>query len=140
MADPTNAANGIMAIAASALKAQQQRMRVIAENIANADSTAKTSTGDPYRRRTVVFAPTNVDGGGEGVQVSQVATDQSEFKLEYQPGNPAADKNGYVKLPNVEPLVEALDMREAQRAYEANLNVIESARSMQMRTLDLLKQ
>ena len=140
MADPTNAANGIMAIAASALKAQQQRMRVIAENIANADSTAKTSTGDPYRRRAVVFAPTNVDGGGEGVQVSQVATDQSEFKLEYQPGNPAADKNGYVKLPNVEPLVEALDMREAQRAYEANLNVIESARSMQMRTLDLLKQ
>ena len=140
MADTTNAANGIMSIAASALKAQQQRMRVIAENIANADSTAKTSAGDPYRRRAVVFEPTNVDGGGEGVKVSSVSTDQSEFKQEYQPGNPAADKNGYVKLPNVEPLVEALDMREAQRAYDANLNVIESARSMQMRTLDLLKQ
>jgi flagellar basal-body rod protein FlgC len=140
MADQTNPTSGIMAIAASALKAQQQRMRVIAENIANSDSTAKTPTGDPYRRRAVVFEPTNVDGGGEGVRVSNVATDQSDFKLEYQPGNPAADKNGYVKLPNVEPLVEALDMREAQRAYEANLNVIESARSMQMRTLDLLKQ
>ena len=92
------------------------------------------------RIRAVVFEPSGVDGGGEGVKLAQVVTDQSEFKLEYQPGNPAADKNGYVKLPNVDPLVEALDMREAQRAYEANLNVIENARSMQMRTLDLLKQ
>ena len=140
MADATNPASGILAVAASGLKAQQQRMRVIAENIANADSTAKTATGDPYRRRAVVFEPSNVDGGAEGVKLSQVVTDQSEFKLEYQPGNPAADKNGYIKLPNVDPLVEALDMREAQRAYEANLNVIESARAMQMRTLDLLKQ
>ena len=140
MADATTPASGILAIAASGLRAQQQRMRVIAENIANADSTAKTSSGDPYRRRAVVFQPENVDGGGEGVKLAQVVTDQSEFKLEYQPGNPSADKNGYVKLPNVDPLVEALDMREAQRAYEANLNVIENARSMQMRTLDLLKQ
>ena len=140
MADVTNSASGIMAVAASGLKAQQQRMRVIAENIANADSTAKTATGDPYRRRAVVFQPDNVDGGGEGVKLAQVVDDQSAFKLEYQPGNPSADKNGYVKLPNVDPLVESLDMREAQRAYEANLNVIENARSMQMRTLDLLKQ
>ena len=140
MADATNPASGILAVAASGLKAQQQRMRVIAENIANADSTAKTATGDPYRRRAVVFQPDNVDGGGEGVKLAQVVDDQSAFKLEYQPGNPSADKNGYVKLPNVDPLVESLDMREAQRAYEANLNVIENARSMQMRTLDLLKQ
>ena len=138
MADTTQV-NGIMAVAASGLRAQQTRMRVIAENIANADSTAKTADGDPYRRRAPVFRPTKVDGGGEGVQLSRVEPDKSAFKLAYQPGHPAADKNGYVKLPNVDPLVEALDMRAAQRAYEANLNVIETARSMQLRTLDLLK-
>ena len=140
MADLTNATSGILSIAASALKAQQQRMRIIAENIANADSTAKDASGDPYRRQAVVFEPTAVTGGGQGVRVAQVTPDQTPFKQDYEPGNPAADKNGYVKLPNVEPLVEALDMKEAQRAYEANLNVIESARAMQMRTLDLLKQ
>ena len=140
MADSTSAVTGIMAVASSGLKAQQQRMRIIAENIANADSTAKTSTGDPYRRKAVVFEPSSVDGGGQGVKVAQVVSDPTPFKLDYQPANPAADKSGYVKLPNVEPLVEALDMRDAQRAYEANLNVIESARAMAVRTLDLLKQ
>ena len=137
MADSTNVST-IMSVAASGLKVQQVRMRVIAENIANADSTAKTADGDPYRRRAPVFRPTKVDGG-EGVNLSRVAPDPSPFKLEYQPGHPAADKNGYVKLPNVDPLIEALDMRAAQRAYEANLNVIETARTMQLRTLDLLK-
>jgi flagellar basal-body rod protein FlgC len=88
----------------------------------------------------VVFEPTTVDGGGQGVKVSQVMPDQTPFKQDYEPGNPAADKNGYVKLPNVEPLVEALDMKEAQRAYEANLNVIDTAREMQTSTLGLLKQ
>ncbi len=139
MADPVNPVSSIMSIASSALHAQQQRMRIIAENIANADSMAKDGNGDPYRRQAVVFAPASVDGG-QGVKVAQVMPDQTPFKQDYEPGNPAADKNGYVKLPNVEPLVEALDMKEAQRAYDANLNVIESARSMQMRTLDLLKQ
>ncbi len=140
MADQTNPTSGILSIAASALKAQQQRMRIIAENIANADSTAKDATGEPYRRQAVVFEPTPVAGGGQGVHIAQVLPDQTPFKQDYEPGNPAADKGGYVKLPNVEPLVEALDMKEAQRAYEANLNVIESARAMEMRTLDLLKQ
>ncbi len=140
MADQTNPTSGILSIAASALKAQQQRMRIIAENIANADSTAKDANGEPYRRQAVVFEPAAVAGGGEGVRIAQVLPDQSPFKQDYEPGNPAADKGGYVKLPNVEPLVEALDMKEAQRAYEANLNVIESARAMEMRTLDLLKQ
>ena len=139
MADPTNPVSSIMSIASSALHAQQQRMRIIAENIANADSVAKDANGDPYRRQAVVFEPDTV-AGGMGVKVAQVAPDQTPFKQDYDPGNPSADKNGYVKLPNVEPLVEALDMKEAQRAYDANLNVIESARSMQMRTLDLLKQ
>ncbi len=128
-----------MAVASSALRAQQGRMRVIAENLANANSTARTAGGDPYRRQVPVFQPTKVQGG-EGVQMLRVDPDQSEFKTEYDPGNPAADAKGYVKLPNVNSLVEALDMKEAQRAYEANLNVIETARSMASRTLDILKK
>jgi len=128
-----------MAVAASALRAQQGRMRVIAENIANANSTAPTAGGDPYRRQVPIFRPTKVEGA-EGVQMVRVEADQSDFKTEYDPGNPAADAKGYVKLPNVNPLVEALDMKEAQRAYEANLNVIETARAMESRTLDILKK
>jgi len=128
------------AIASSALRAQQARMRIIAENIANSDSTSRTPGGDPYRRQAPVFEPTRVAGGGMGVKMSKVEQDKAEFRQEYEPGNPSADAKGYVKLPNVNGLVEALDMREAQRAYEANLNVIETSRSMQMRTLDLLKK
>lgn len=128
-----------MAVASSALRAQQGRMRVIAENIANANSTARTAGGDPYRRQVPVFKPTQVQGA-EGVQMLRVDPDKSDFKTEYDPGNPAADAKGYVKTPNVNTLVEALDMKEAQRAYEANLNVIETARSMEARTLDILKK
>lgn len=128
-----------MAVAASALRAQQGRMRVIAENLANANSTARTPGGDPYRRQVPVFKPTQVQGA-EGVQMLRVDADQTAFRSEYDPGNPAADAKGYVKLPNVNSLVEALDMKEAQRAYEANLNVIETARSMESRTLDLLRK
>ncbi len=128
-----------MAVATSALRAQQGRMRVIAENIANANSTARTPGGDPYRRQVPVFKPTRIEGA-EGVQMLRVEADQSDFKTEYDPGNPAADDKGYVKLPNVNSLVEALDMKEAQRAYEANLNVIETARAMQSRTLDMLRK
>ena len=128
-----------MAVASSALRAQQGRMRVIAENLANANSTARTAGGDPYRRQVPVFQPTKVQGA-EGVQMLRVDPDQSDFKTEYDPGNPAADAKGYVKMPNVNSLVEALDMKEAQRAYEANLNVIETARSMESRTLDILKK
>lgn len=127
------------AVAVSALRAQQGRMRIIAENLANADSTSKTPGGDPYRRQAPVFTPTRV-AGGQGVRMSKVDMDQTEFRQEYEPGHPSADAKGYVKLPNVNSLVEALDMRQAQRAYEANLNVIETARSMDLRTLDLLKK
>ena len=126
-------------IAASALRAQQARMRIIAENLANADSTSKTAGGDPYRRQAPVFEPTKV-AGGNGVRMSKVEPDQSAFRQEYNPGHPSADDKGYVKLPNVNTLIEAMDMRQAQRAYEANLNVIETARAMEMRTLDLLKK
>src|SRR5687768_17838441 len=134
---PTSGA--AQAIAASALRAQQARMRIIAENLANANSTSKTPGGDPYRRQAPVFEPAKV-AGGQGVRMSRVEPDQTDFRTEYEPGHPSADDKGYVKLPNVNSLVEAMDMREAQRAYEANLNVIETARSMEMRTLDLLKR
>jgi flagellar basal-body rod protein FlgC len=126
-------------IAASALRAEQGRMRIIAENIANANSTSRTAGGDPYRRQVPVFRPVQVDGG-QGVKMVKVEPDRSDFKSEYEPGHPSADAKGYVKMPNVDPLVEALDMREAQRAYEANLNVIETARAMDNRTLDLLRK
>jgi flagellar basal-body rod protein FlgC len=140
MADVRNTASTAQAIAASALRAQQGRMRIIAENLANANSTSKTKGGNPYRRQEPVFVPTPVAGGGTGVRMARAQPDSSAFKLQYDPGNPSADATGYVKLPNVDPLIEALDMRDAQRAYEANLNVIDTARSMEMRTLDLLKR
>ncbi|HYE47430.1 MAG TPA: flagellar basal body rod protein FlgC [Caulobacter sp.] len=131
--------NPTMRIATSGLRAQQARMRVIAENLANASSTARTPDGDPYRRQVSVFAPQAV-GGGQGVRLARVEADQKDFKMSYDPGHPAANGDGYVKMPNVDPLIEALDLREAQRAYEANLNVIETARSMELRTLELLKK
>jgi flagellar basal-body rod protein FlgC len=139
MADIKPVSGAAQSIAASALRAQQGRMRIIAENLANANSTSKTPGGDPYRRQAPVFEVTKVEGG-QGVKMSRVEPDQTDFRTEYEPGHPSADANGYVKLPNVNTLVEALDMREAQRAYEANLNVIETARAMEVRTLDLLKK
>lgn len=136
VAPPRNAA---MAVAATALKAQQSRMRVIAENIANAESTAQVAGGQPYRRQVPVFQAREVDGA-TGVALAEVRPDQRDFRKEYDPAHPAADADGYVLRPNVDTLVEAMDMREAQRAYEANLNVIETARSMDTRTLDILKR
>jgi flagellar basal-body rod protein FlgC len=133
---PTNA---MMSVAASAMRAQQARMRVIAENLANADSVSRSPGGDPYRRQVPVFAPVTVDGA-QGVKMSRVAEDQTPFRSQYQPGNPSADAKGYVKLPNVDPLVEAMDMREAQRAYQANLNVIETAKSMASSTIAILNK
>src|SRR5687768_14965169 len=140
MPETRSIAGVAQAVAASALRAQQARMRVIAENLANSNSTARTPGGDPYRRQAPVFEPTKVAGGAQSVRMVGAEPDQKPFKVEYEPGNPAADAQGYVKLPNVDSLVEAMDMREAQRAYEANLNVIETARAMEQRTLDLLKR
>ena len=131
--------NSAMAVAASALRAQQSRMRVIAENIANAQSTARTPGGDPYRRQVPVLTTRQIDGA-TGVALAEVRADPSDFKREYDPSHPAADAEGYVLRPNVESLIESMDMREAQRAYEANLNVVETARAMEQRTLDLLKR
>jgi len=132
-------ASQTMAVAASALKAQQARMRIIAENIANADSTGRTPGADPYRRQLPVFTSAPVDGA-TGVKLANVVQDMSAFQQEYDPTHPAADAEGYVKKPNVQPLTETMDMREAQRAYEANLNVIETARAMTQKTLDILQK
>ena len=139
MSDPIPPRNPAMAAAASALRAQQSRMRVIAENIANAESTAATAGGQPSRRQTPVFQAREIDGA-TGVVLAEVRPDMSNFRSEYDPTHPAANAEGYVTRPNVDTLIEAMDMREAQRASEANLNVIETARAMEMRTLDLLKK
>ena len=127
-------------VSASGLHAQSLRMRIIAENLANADSVAKTPGGNPYRRRVATFQ-SEVDKatGGTMVKVDSIVGDKSDFGKVYQPGNPAADSSGYVLQPNVNNLIETADMKAAQRSYEANLNAIESARDMTMRTLDLIK-
>lgn len=127
-------------IAATGLHAQNARMRIIAENLANADSTGKTPEEDPYRRRIPTFeAVMDAEVGGKIVEVGKIALDQSDFVSRYEPGHPAADARGYVRYPNVNSLVETMDMREAQRSYEANLNVVTATRSMLGRTLDILR-
>jgi flagellar basal-body rod protein FlgC len=127
-------------IAAGGLKAQSGRMRVIAENIANADSTARTPDGDPYRRKVPTFTP-GFDRELEvnTVKLGRVVEDQSAFRSRYEPGHPAADPNGYVKYPNVDSLVESMDMRQAQRSYEANLNIVSATRRMIQRTIEILR-
>lgn len=127
-------------VSASGLRAQSLRMRLIAENLANADSVARTPGGDPYRRRVASFA-SEVDrsNGSAGVKVDGIENDASPFRKVYKPGSPAADAKGYVLMPNVNGLVETADMKAAQRSYEANLSAIEAARTLTMRTIDLLK-
>jgi flagellar basal-body rod protein FlgC len=129
-----------MAISASGLHAQEGRMRIISENIANADSTAQTPGGDPYRRRIPTFT-SQLDRtlGAEVVALGPVATDPSDFQVRFEPGHPAADASGNVKHPNVNSLVEMTDLRDAQRSYEANLNVIGATRRMIERTIDILR-
>jgi flagellar basal-body rod protein FlgC len=140
MANDANDFVRSMGIATSGLRAQAGRMRVISENLANADSTAPTSGGDPYRRKVPSFSSAldrTLDA--QVVTLGRIRPDNSAFHVKYEPGNPAADASGNVKYPNVNPLVEMTDMREAQRSYEANLNVISATRRMIQRTLDILK-
>lgn len=127
-------------IAASGLKAQNGRMRVIAENIANAESTGRTPDEDPYRRRIPTFrSKFDRELQAEVVELGRIQTDKSEFGIRHEPGHPAADQQGNVRVPNVNTLVETVDIREAQRSYEANLNVIQSTRRMLQRTIDILR-
>jgi flagellar basal-body rod protein FlgC len=127
-------------IAASGLRAQMGRMRIISENIANVDSVAETPGGDPYRRKIVTFS-SELDRslGANVVQLGPVQTDNSDFLVRHEPGNPAADASGNVKYPNVNALIEMTDLRDAQRSYEANLNVITATRRMLKLTIDMLK-
>lgn len=126
--------------AAKGMKAQGTRMRVISENIANADSTSSKPGGKPYNRKVVTFK-NELDKtlGQKAVTVNKVTKDtKTDFVLKYEPAHPAADKDGYVQYPNVNPLIEMMDLKEAQRSYEANLGTIQVSKSMLSRTLDLL--
>ena len=137
MSDITNA----MQIAVSGLQAQGTRIRVVSENIANANSTASSPTDLPYRRQVVTFRNEfDREMGANLVSVDRVHRDNGEFSRRYQPGHPSADPNGYVLYPNVNSLIEMTDLREAQRSYEANLNVINSARQVLQQTVELLRR
>ena len=128
-------------VAASGMRAQSDRMRTIAENIANANSTASVPGGDPYRRKIPAMkSEFDRELNATLVTAEKPIADASAFRLQYDPGNPNADAKGYVKLPNVNALIEMMDMREAQRSYEADLSVMEATKSMLTRTVDLLKR
>ena len=136
MADLTDALN----ISAAGMKAQGVRVRIIAENMANSDSTAQTAGADPYRRKLITFKNAlDKELGVRTVQVNQIKPDNTEFGQKYDPGNPAADETGYVKSSNVNGLIEMMDMRQAQRSYEANLNVLTMSKTMLQRTIDVLR-
>lgn len=129
-----------IAIAASGLRAQSGRMRVISENLANADSTGQRPGADPYRRKVATFGHRlDRELGAQVVELGHVRKDQTAFRKKIDPGHPGADRNGEVKLPNVDSLIETMDLREAQRSYEANLNLISSTRRMLQRTIDILR-
>lgn len=135
--DPLGAS---LRISASGLEAQSTRMRVVSENLANANSTGSTAGADPYRRKTVTFE-TRLDQASkvELVKIKGIGTDRSDFRIEHDPGHPAADADGNVRMPNVNMLIEMADMRETSHAYEANLQIIHQARSMISMTIDLLR-
>ncbi len=127
-------------VSASGMDVQTMRLRVIAENLANQDTTGSAPGADPYRRKTITFGETVDRQTGESeVTVKQIGQDQSAFNTRYDPSHPAADATGYVKTPNVNSFVEIMDMKEAERSYSANLNVMQTTRSMMTRAIDLLK-
>jgi len=127
-------------VASAGMKAQATRLRVISENLANADSTSEVPGREPYRRKLITFRNAlNRELDADTVKVKKVFNDQSVLKSKYEPSHPGADPQGYVQVPNVNSLVELMDMREAQRSYEANMNVISTSRSMVAKTLELLK-
>ena len=129
-----------MHVSAAGLKAQSERLRVVSQNIANAESAGTRPGDEPYRRRTIAFKDHfDRELGAETVKVSGYGTDKSDFQKKYDPTHPAADKDGYVLMPNVNTIVEMMDMREARRSYEANLNMIEASKAMLTQTINLLR-
>jgi flagellar basal-body rod protein FlgC len=129
-----------LSISAAGMAAQSTRLRVVAENIANRDSTGQSPGADPYRRKTVTFASQmDRELGAETVRVSRVGRDQRDFPERFEPGHPAADARGYVRTPNVDSMVENMDMREANRSYSANLAVLETTRGMLLRAIETLR-
>lgn len=129
-----------LTISARGMDVQTTRLRVIAENLANQDTTGSTRGADPYRRKTITFENTMDQALGEpAVRVKGIGQDNSQLPLRYDPSNPAANAEGYVKLPNVNSFTEVMDMREAQRSYSANLSVMQVTRGMLTRTIDMLK-
>nr|WP_294914617.1 flagellar basal body rod protein FlgC [uncultured Neokomagataea sp.] len=127
-------------ISASGMDAQSQRLRIVAENLANQNTTGLTPGADPYRRKTITFAEhIDQETGASSVDVQKIDRDMSAFETRYDPSHPAADTKGYVKVANVDSMTEMMDMREAEQSYEANLNTMQSTRTMLSRTLDLLK-
>ena len=137
MIDPLRAS---LSIAGSGLEAQSTRLRVVSENLANAESTGATPGSNPYARKTITFeGEMDRAVGAQLVRVKDIGTDRTSFRVEHDPGNPAADQAGNVKLPNVNILVEMADMREANRSYEANLQIVKQTRDLVTMTIDLLK-
>ena len=129
-----------LAVSAAGMDAQTARLRVIAENLANQDTTGSSPGADPYRRKTITFESRMDQAvGTETVRVKRIGRDQAEFPKRFDPSHPAADAQGYVKASNVNTFVEVMDMREAQSTYTANLNVLETTRTMLSRTIELLK-
>jgi flagellar basal-body rod protein FlgC len=127
-------------IAVSGMRAQAERLKIVSENIANADSLSTRPGGDPYRRQVVTFKEhIDRDTGAKKVRVDRVLKDRSDFIKKYMPGHPSANADGYVNTPNVNTLIELMDLKEAQRSYEANMNVMKASRGMGSRALDLLK-
>lgn len=127
-------------IAVSGMKAQSERLRIISENMANADSIGILPGEDPYRRQVVTFKDyIDKETGAKMVKVDKVVPDESQFPLKYDPNHPAANAEGYVAMPNVNPLIEMMDLKEAQRSYDANLSMMQTARDMNSKVLDLLK-
>jgi flagellar basal-body rod protein FlgC len=127
-------------VAASGLGAQSERLRIVSENLANAQSTGATAGSDPYQRKTISFAA-ELDGssGTSMVKVTKIDRDKTAFPIEFAPGSEAADEKGYVKMPNVNVLIEMADMTEANRSYEANLQVVKQARELISMTIDLMR-
>ncbi|MGB3540347.1 MAG: flagellar basal body rod protein FlgC [Mesorhizobium sp.] len=135
-----DALTAALKVAASGLGAQSERLRVVSENLANAQSTGTSPGADPYRRKTISFvSELDRSSGTSLVSVGSIDRDRSDFPVEFQPGNEAADAKGYVKMPNVNALIEMADMQEANRSYEANLQVIKQARELISMTIDLMR-